>query len=269
MNDNDQKDISTETPAGDSMPDPVQPPPEAAPPTGPSIGTGAALVGVLASPRETFMRLAERPTWSALVPFLILLIMSVTGSWLYMSRADMKEVIRQQIVHGRAASQLSPAQIDEYAEKAAARPAWVYLTLNVVGTTIKFLFLALVFWLVLLAFGETASYPGTLKAVWWAQVPMILYLAVFMVVIFFKDATAMDPNNPLMTNLGNLFGRESLGKPLYALLSDLDIVAIWILCLETLGIAAFARAKVGKVAGVVFGLYGLYMVGHAGLAAIF
>jgi hypothetical protein len=186
-----------------------------------------------------------------------------------MSRADMKEVIRQQIVHGRAASQLSPAQIDEYAEKAAARPAWVYLTLNVVGTTIKFLFLALVFWLVLLAFGETASYPGTLKAVWWAQVPMILYLAVFMVVIFFKDATAMDPNNPLMTNLGNLFGRESLGKPLYALLSDLDIVAIWILCLETLGIAAFARAKVGKVAGVVFGLYGLYMVGHAGLAAIF
>jgi hypothetical protein len=269
LNDNYQDDKSTEAPGGASS-EPAQPSPEpAAVPTGPAIGTGAALVGVLASPKETFGRLAERPSWSALVPFLILLIMSVAGSWLYMSKADMKEVIRQEIIHGRAASQLSPAQIDEIAEKAAARPAWVYLAINVVGTTVKYLFLALVFWLVLMAFGETVSYPGTLKAVWWAQIPLILFLAIFMVVIFFKDPTNLDPKNPLMTNLGYLFGRDSLGKPLYALLSDLDIVAIWVLWLETLGIAAFAKAKVAKVGGVVFGLYGLYMLGHAGLAAIF
>lgn len=240
-------------------PAPVQ---EPAPPA------AEVLVGILTAPGETFKRIAGKAGWACLIPLVILMILGTAGGFIYLQRADLAEVIRQQIKQNPRAAEMSEAQMDQAVEMGSRiGKAMTYAGFLVV--TVKYLIVAAILWLVVLAFGDTITFPDTFRVVCWSQLPNILFTLLFIVMMFVKDATYLDPNNPVMSNLGAVFGQERLGKVGYAFLSDLDVFTLWMLWLYTRGLAAFANAKVGKMAAIVFGLYGIPVVLHLAKAAIF
>ncbi len=189
------------------------------------------------------------------------------SGFLYTSRVDMGQVIREQIGRTPAATQMTKAQMDKAVEMEAKFAKFgPYFTIVIIP--IFFLFLAFIFWLVIMAFGEKLKYGDAFRVVCWSYLPKLLFFLLFILILFIKDPTLINPKNPIMTNLGALFGREKLGKPLYALLSDLDVFTLWVLWLYSVGFAAFTKAKTSKMAGIVFGLFALYVLAHVGLAAI-
>ncbi len=237
-------------------------------PIAPPPSTAEALVGVLTAPSSTFKALAARPTWSFLAPLVILLIVATLSNFFFMKRADMEQVIRTQIRQSPNSAQMTQANMDQ-AVQMGLKIAKYSMYFSFVIMPIFLVVMALIFWLAILISGERITFGNCFRVICWGQIPRALSLLLFILIIFLKDPTYIDPGNPIMSNLGAILGLDRLGKPLYALLSDLDIFAVWTLWLYSVGFAAFAKSKTGKMAGVVFGLYAIYIAGHVAFKAIF
>lgn len=272
MNENDLRPDDGEPVSGDPQTEPSAPGSEqAAPavPQEPPIGFGEAFLGVFTAPKEAFRRIVARPWWFALAPLLVLVALTTTDSAVFVSRVDMKQFFRDEIRQGRFASQMSEAQIEQYAEQAAARPKWIQPTAGAVGFVVVAAILAALFWLVLLAFGGEITYGRSFQAVCWAFLPALLTALAFLVLLFVKDANAIDIHNPLTTNLASFFNKETLAKPVYVLLQAVDIFRIWIIVLLSFGLAAAARMKVSTAATAVVALYALWTLILVGFAFVF
>ncbi len=249
-------------------PAPVSGTPPAAPQE-PPIGLGEAFVGIFVAPKETFRRLVARPWWFALAPLALLIVLTTVGSALFVTRVDMKQFVRDEIRQNRFASQMSEAQIEQAVEQAAARPKWLQPAIGVVGLVVVTALLAALFWLVFLAFGAEITYGRSFQVICWAFLPSVLTTVAFLVLLFVKDANAIDIRNPIATNLASFFSRETLGKPVYALLQAFDVFKIWIVALLGVGFAAAGKTKVSTAVATVASLYGLWVLIRIGLAAIF
>jgi len=243
---------------GTATPAPLQPAPSAA----------SAMIGILTEPGATFRALAARPTWACLVPLIILLVLGAVGGYLFTERADMEQIIRDQIRKSPRAAELTQQQMEESVQS-GLKVVQFTKYVNFVFALAFILVISLVYWVVLMIFGASLSFPNAFRVICWSQTPKILSALLFLVILFVRDPSLLDPQNPVMTNLGAILGRERLGAPLYAVLSDLDLFSLWTLWLYATGFAAFAQAKIARTAAAVFLVYGLYMAGHAALAAMF
>lgn len=233
------------------------------------VSTGDSFAGVFMSPGDTFGRMAKgKPSWNFLVPLFLIIVLSMVSGLLYVNKVDMGQVIRNQISQGRHASEMTDAQMDRAVEM-GSKFAKLSPYFSIVTVPFFFALLAFIFWLAILALGDKVSFGNAFRVVCWSNLPKLLFLLLFMVIIFVKDPNVLDPKNPIMSNLGAVFGKDRLGKPLYALFSDLDVFTLWVLWLYAVGFAAYAKAKTSKMVGVVFGLFALYVAVHVGLAFIF
>ena len=240
-----------------------EPVPEAKP-----VGGLEGMVGMLTAPAATFRRIAEKPGKGFLVPLVLLILVSTVLSFSYVNRADLEQVVRSQANKSPRTAQMSEAQLDSMVSMQVKvlrfSPYYGFVVL-----LLKFLVVAAVLWLVVLAFGNVISFGNSFRVVCWAQVPTILFMLLFLVTMFIRDPTTLDPQNPVVSNLGALLGQDRLGKPLYALLSNVDIFTIWMLWLYTRGLQAFTKARVGKMAAIVFGLFCLPVAWHVAMALLF
>ncbi len=252
-------------------PETVEPAAPAAPvePVGePAPSSIAVMLGLLTSPAETFRKIDGKGGWACLAPFIILIVFGMVSGMVFTHRVNMEEFIRQQMLKGPHASEMSEAQIDQGVQM-GTKFAKMATYAGFVMITIKYLLVAVVLWLVVLAFGDTITFPDTFRVVCWSQLPNILFTILAIVVLFVRDPMTLDPKNLVMSNLGAILGEERLGKAGYAFFSDLDVFTLWLLWLYTRGLAAFAKAKVGKMAAVTFGLFAILVLGHTAFAAIF
>ena len=256
--------------AADSAPAAVGEPAKAAPPDPePPLSPVGDLVGVIIAPGATFKGIVARKWWYALVPIALLMAVSVFSTSMFVSKVDMAQLTRDQIRQSKFASQMSQSQIDEAADKAASRPKWITVAIGTIGFPILVLLLALIFWLVLLAFGKDINYGRSFQATSWAMLPTLFTALIFVVLMFIKDPNSMNLQNPIATNPAALFDVEAMPKPLYALLSAVDIFKFWVIALLSIGLGAAARCKVSQAAITVVSLYGFWVLIKVGLAAIF
>jgi hypothetical protein len=240
------------------------------PPSGPPISIPSAIAGIFASPGETFRRLKERPVMLVIVPILIVMAISAAGSFLFLNKVDMKELVRNQLRQSRFAAQMSQQQMDEVIEKAASRPRWINGVIGTVATPVTMVVLAGIFWLLLLAFGTEITFKGSFRAVGWSFLPMAVAGLLFMVVTSVKDASALvDPQTLLLTNPAAFFEQGTLAKPLMVFLGALDVFKIWVVVLLGIGLSVEARMKASKAILAVGGMYLLWTLIRVGLAAIF
>lgn len=238
-------------------------------PAVPDITACAAVAGVFMSPREAFPKIVEKRWAFALLPILIVAVLSFVGSWVFTSKVDMGQFVRDQIKQSKFASQMSEAQIEEAADSAAQRPKWIQPVIGLFVVPLMAVILAAIFWLVLLAFGNEITFGRSFQATAWAFLPSVITGVIFIILLFVKDANAIDVQNPIATNLAALLGRESLPKPLYVLLSGLDVFKIWIIALLGIGLGAAARCKIRTAVLSVVVLYAVWIALRMGLAAIF
>jgi hypothetical protein len=224
----------------------------------------ARIPGVFFSPTRTFESIARRPTWIA--PVILWVLCSLAVSAVLLPRMDYEKMTKERLEKsGRTVPEEQVQSIVERQKKFG--PVFGYFLAVAIPILISLL-TAVILWGSFRAFGWDTSYPQSLGVTTHAFLPGVLGSLLLLPLIARQDR--MDPSamgDLLRSNLGFLVERDS--KALHALLGSLDIFSFWTLALMTVGFAAAAKVRRGKAAGILVTLWAIYVLGKAGLAAIF
>jgi len=240
---------------------------ESAPPAGaPGPGDSALsrIVGVFFSPGRTFESIAERPTW--LLPVILWVLCSVAVSAALVPRMDFEKMMRERFE--RSGQKVSDEQLQTIVER-QKRFAPVFGYFGAVAAPVLIsLLVAVILWGSLRAFGWDTSYPQSLGATAHAFLPSVVGSLLLIPLVVRQER--VDPSamgDMLRSNLGFLVERNA--KALHSLLGSIDVFSFWTLALLVIGFAAAAKIRKGQAAGVILTLWAVYVLGKAGLAALF
>jgi hypothetical protein len=224
----------------------------------------ARLPGALFSPTKTFESITRHPTW--LPPLVLWTIFSIAVTAVILPRVDYEKIVRASFEQrGQTVPEDRLQSIVESQKRIAPK---IYGAIAVVTPAIIALLVAVVYWGAFKAFGWDATFSQFFGVTAHAFLPGIL-ASVLLVPILVRRET-VDPRNLgdlLRSNLGFLV--DSSSKVLHSLLQSIDVFSLWSLVLLVVGFSAAARVSRKSAAGVVVTIWFLFVVGKAGLSALF
>jgi hypothetical protein len=240
------------------------PAPEAAAPVS-AIGR---IVGVFASPKQTFASIAEKPSWVA--PMLLMMILAVVVGGLLNSKMNWAQYIRHKAEENPRFEQLSEDKKDEAVAGQVKFWAGFSYAVGAVAIPISILIFAGIY---LVAFnlmsGAGVRYGQSFAITTHAFLPAAITSVLAMIILPLKTYGDVDPENIVATSL-KAYLPETAPKPLLALGSSLELFWIWCLVLVAIGFAAANPRKVkpGAAFGIVFGLWAVWILAKVAWAAI-
>jgi hypothetical protein len=234
-----------------------------------SLSPFARIFGVFFSPKTTFEDIVRKPSWIA--PILVSTALSIIAVIALNQRVNWREYIAQQMEKNPRAAQLSSDQKQQQAETGAKFTVAIVYAAGVIVPVCFALLVGLVMMggYNLLA-GASANFGASFAIVAHAAMVNIVSTPLFLLVLFLKPYGTIDPDNPVVTNIGALLPDDS-AKWLVALGKSLDIFTIWILILIAIGFAAVnpRKLKGAKSFTIAFSVWAVYVVCRVGWAFIF
>jgi len=110
-------------------------------------------------------------------------------------------------------------------------------------------------------FGGHAKYKQMLAVWFYATLPLVLFNVLIIVSAYAGlSGDSFDINNALGTNIGYYLAGGDTPRWLVTLLSAVDVFAIWIAILLTIGVSIVAGIKRSSAAIVVFGWWFLFVL---------
>lgn len=225
--------------------------------------------GVLFSPQKTFEDIVRKPGW--VVPVVLLTILSIGVSYTMAHRVNWREYIGQQMDKNPRAAQLSAQQKEQQIEVGAKFTIPFIYAFGVVGPVLLALIFALVFWGAFsLLGGASTNFSTAFGIAAHAFMTGLVSSPLLILVLFLKDPSAIDPNNPLASNIAAILPDDS-AQWLVALCKSFDVFTFWTLILLAIGFAAASPKKLkgAKPYVVAFSVWAVYVVLRVGWAAIF
>ena len=149
------------------------------------------------------------------------------------------------------------------------RFSWVFELIAVAAPTVIAVVTAGALWMACQAFGWEMRFRQSLGVTAHAFLPGIVASVALFAVLWGRST--IDPqgiDDVLHTSPAFLVGRHS-DKTLHSLLASLDVLSFWSMGLLVLGLSAAAKTSRGKMAALILSLWGLYVVGKAGLGILF
>lgn len=222
----------------------------------------ATLADVLVSPGEAFADLAERPRLLVVLLLMLALHLGFVAVWL--ARADLAEMVRQQLLsQGREAPPAGqiPVGLVRNLTWAGAVVGLPVVLLVVAGA----LHFAFTFFL-----AAELRFKATLSIVAHSFLPSSLVggpLALLVMAI--KGEWSLPPDQALQSSLAALLDPATTPRALFALAGSFDLFTLWTVALLSVGFGVATRRSAGSAAGVVVTLWLLFVVGKAGLVALF
>ncbi len=224
-----------------------------------SDSSGSRLWRVLLKPSETFAAIAERPTWG--VALAVLVVASAAMTVALFSRFDMMEAMRQQLA---AQHQAVPSGMEKNAglikgcsegfaillpPLLALVSAAIFLVFNLLGGTLNYR----------TSFAVTlhAAMPGVVRAL--LTIPVALSRA---------SLTMEQAQGGLLRSNLAFLAPEGAGRPLVALLSALDLFALWQIVLLAIGYRIAAKVSRATAVTTVVVLWALLVALGVGFAAL-
>jgi hypothetical protein len=230
---------------------------------GPDSALGR-IVGALVFPVRTFAAIAARPTF--LAPLILWTGLSFLVSQLVLTRTDWRSVIVESTA--RRDVKLTEQQIDNAVET-QKKFAWAYEVLAIIVPVVIAGVSAAVLWIACQAFGWELKFLQSFGVTTHAFLPGIFASIALFAVLWGR--TTIDPqslDDVLPTNLGFLVSRTS-NKALHSLLGSFDLLSFWTMALIVLGLSFATGARRARMAILVVSLWGLYVLGKAGLGIVF
>ena len=228
-----------------------------------NISLGDAMAGVFTEPGSTFESVkssVKKNYW--LVPILIVIAVSILSSFLVMKdeelvseiRAKQKEAIKKQmdeaVKNGKMTREQADQQIEQ-TEKMFGGGMFVVFGMigSVFGVLIIFFLKALVYWGGLKLFKGEAGYGAILNVLGLAALITAIQLAI--------DTVLAILMGKLLMNIGPvlLFSEESVGKQMYTLLANFDLLNIWYNIVVGIGLAKVSKIKPSITITFVFVLW--------------
>lgn len=233
------------------------------------VGESAAspvgrVVGTFVSPGPTFASIARRPGWIA--PLLLSTVLSVVLSAVLLPRMDFEAAVRERLAErGETVSEERIEKIVS-AQKKFAGFGYVWATC---APALVSLAVAGIFWLSFKAFGWELSYRQSFGVTTHAFLPTLF---ASLLLIFFvgrlERVNPADLDDLVKSNPGFLVDRHA-NPVLHSLVQSIDVFSIWAFALLVLGFALAAKVTRGKAAAVIGTLWAVYVLGKAGLTAVF
>jgi hypothetical protein len=222
-----------------------------------SISPIGRIFGVFFSPKPTFADIVKKPSWVA--PFLVLFLTGILLNGALVKNVNWTEASKAQIAKSKFASsridQLDDAKKEQAYRQAASQAKIGRYVRGVVGWPLALLFSSLLYFgAYRLIGGARVTYGLSFTILAFATLPVAIREILGTIVTFFKDPSAIDPENYLVSNPAALMTSDT---PTWQLvpLAFLDIFAIWALVLVAIGFAAADPKKLsfGKSFGIAVG----------------
>ncbi len=239
------------------------PPGPAGKPEGPDSAVGR-LVGAFVSPVRTFAAIAARPTF--LAPLVLWTAMSFLVSELVLSRTDWRAVVVENAA--RRETKMTEAQIDGAVET-SQRLKWMFELFAAAAPAAIAGVTAGALWIGCQAFGWELRFRQSFGVVAHAYLPGVLAAVVLFALLWGRST--IDPqsiDDVVRTSPAFLVDRRA-DRTLHSLLGSFDVLSLWSMGLMTLGLSAATGASRGRIAALVVSLWGLYVLGKAGIGIVF
>lgn len=244
---------------------PATPPPAGIDPADdPAASPLARVAGVFGFPTATFASIARRPGW--VLPLVLLTLLSLAATAAVVPRLDFEAGVRESLAQRQPpVPEERIEQVLEAQKRFAGTFAYVWAFL---APTVTALVLAAVFLFAFKAFGWDLKFRQSLGVTAHALLPTI---GASMLLIFF--ATRLDLVDPrdlgalTHSNLALLVDRQD-NPVLHSLLASIDVFAVWVFALLVIGFATATGVPRKRAAALIGALWGIYVLGKVGLAAI-
>jgi len=253
------------------MSDPLAPQSPSPVPVAPESGGGffQNLIDVYFSPREAFTRIVRSPR--ILLPLLgyVVLVLGFTGIW--MQKMDAREFMKVQIEESGRADKIPAEQREAIIEQQAKwMPifAWV---MGPVGIAVTLLVIAGVLMFVYRFFySSEVTFKQAFAIVTWIFFAVALVSTPLMLLVLqLKGDWNVAPQEVVQANLGLLLEKSSAAKPLWALLSNIDLFSLWMVFLLAVGFGVASKKTTGSAIWGVAIPWILIVLAKVGWAAIF
>jgi Yip1 domain len=230
------------------------------------------VIGVLVSPDKTFRSIAERPTWA--VPLVLLVLLSIGVALVLQQRLDQGEMLKYQM---EKMEKMGVTIGEEQLEKMQSDAENQSTTARTVGLVFGALVAAGVYFLLAALFlgtfrltGSELGFKQSLGATVHAMLPQ--GVAALLNIPLALSRPTISPEEMLSGGLlaSSLRPLAPEGSAVLAsLLGSLDFFTVWSVVLLILGYRAVAKVSTQTSATVVVVLWGIWVLGKAGVAAVF
>jgi hypothetical protein len=226
------------------------------------------LAGILFAPSEEFADIVRRPRFLAPLVGAAALNLVFTAIWI--PNVDPAEFMRARIEDSPQTARMEPEQKAQIVnQQAQFFPVFAWM-----GPIFALLFVVIVAGLYLFVFrfflASDVDFRQSMAVVAWSFFTVGLATTpLTLLVIYLKGDWTLEPQNVLQANLSALVDKGSVPDWLFTLAGSFDLFSFWMMFLMATGFAAAARRPLGSALGGVLSLWVLYVIGKAGLSAIF
>jgi hypothetical protein len=204
------------------------------------------LIDVYFSPREAFTRIVKQPR--ILVPLVVyvVLVLGFTGVW--MQKMDPVEFMKTQIEESGRADRIPPDQRQNIIEQQAKMMpifAWVVGPAGI-GVMLLVTAGALLFVYRFFYAGEVTFQQAFAIVTWVFLAVGLITTPVILAVMSLKGDWNINPQEAMQANLGLLLDKSTAAKPLWALLTSIDVFSLWMVFLLAVGFGVASRKTTGS-----------------------
>jgi hypothetical protein len=235
----------------------------------PAGGFFQNLIDVYFSPREAFQRIVSRPSFLLPLAAYLVLVLGFTAIW--MSRMDPVEFMKVQLEESGQADKMPAEQRQQVIEQQSKMMPVFGWVGSIVGTAVVLLLVAGVLLFVFRFFyAAEVTFKQALTIVSWVLFAVGLVTTPLLILVLqLKGDWNINPQYALQAHLGVLLDKQTAAKPLYALLSSIDVFSLWMVFLLAVGFGVASRKTTGSaIWGVAIPWLVIVLI-KVGWAAIF
>jgi hypothetical protein len=225
------------------------------------------LLQIFYAPGEVFDRVREKGTWFP--PILAIILLSIISGAAFSSMVSMNAIIRKQMeANPQTVEKLGPEGIERMSSNPAYQGLWYAGT---IAGPLTIVALAGIFLGALSITGGRTTYKQVLGATAYAWFPyaLLLTLMSMLIVYFSTGREELNFKNLVGTNVGAFLDPATTSKAWYSIASSLDLLSFGLIGLLSYGLAKVSKMPAGTCAGIVIGIWAIYVLGKAGTASLF
>lgn len=204
------------------------------------------LIDVYFSPREAFTRIVRNPGFLLPLAAYVVLVLGFTGIW--MNKVEPREFMKTTLEEQGQWDKIPAEQREAVLERASGQIrifGWigpvVFTPLMLLVTAAVLMFVFRFFFASEVAFKQAfAIVAWTFFAVGLVTTPLLL------LVLQLKGDWNVNPQDVVQANLGLLLDKSTAAKPLWTLLTSIDVFSLWMVFLLAVGFAVASRKTTGS-----------------------
>ncbi len=227
------------------------------------------LIDVYFSPREAFTRIVRRPAFLLPLTAYIVLVLGFTGIW--MNKIEPREFVKMQLEESGQWEKIPAEQRETVLDQAPGQMKIFGWVGPIVATPMILLVTAAALMFIFRFFySSEVVYKQAFAIVTWTFFAVgLVTTPLLLLVLQLKGDWNVNPQEVVQANLGLLLDKSTAARPLWALLTNIDVFSLWPVFLLAVGFAVASRKTTGSALWGVAIPWILIVLVKVGWAAMF